>query len=225
MNNSQKNDPRKRQIWKQSGALSTVMDARIIAISVSDLKEFGCPYCGYRSGYTSISGHGSLAWKCGECGKGTIGLSQGVKKSTFGIGTDKGDFMYPRVRKHPRHGIPSHGKTDVRSLDGTEKFSSRGIGLEQTPGCFVCGGPKTLHNNIAAFVHCKEAGERLVDMFEGKGAYLDYREHEPDRVQVKIGACDQHLSELERLDNITHEAGDKISVQMIQEAYAALKVN
>lgn len=54
-------------------------------------------------------------------------------------------------------------------------------------------------NNIAAFVQCKEAGERVVRMFK-KGARLDYRDHEPDRVQVKIGACDTHLPNLVRLE-------------------------
>ena len=34
------------------------------------------------------------------------------------------------------------------------------------------------------------------------GAMLDYREHEPDYVQVKVGACDQHLPALQLL----HEA-------------------
>lgn len=59
-------------------------------------------------------------------------------------------------------------------------------------------------NNIAAFVQCKEAGERVVAMFP-QGAWLDYRDYEPDRVQVKIGACDKHLPNLQKLYELTRE--------------------
>jgi hypothetical protein len=41
-------------------------------------------------------------------------------------------------------------------------------------------------------------------MFEGK-AKLDYRESEPDRVQVKIGACDKHFKCLEELENVMYD--------------------
>ena len=59
-------------------------------------------------------------------------------------------------------------------------------------------------NNIAAFVQGKTAGERVVAMFK-TGARLDYRDYEPDRVQVKIGACNRHKANLERLDGLTSD--------------------
>ena len=91
-------------------------------------------------------------------------------------------------------------------------FRSRGIGLDVTPGCFVCGtkirskaaaeiGNDYL-NNIAAFVENKSDGEKIVSWFE-QGAFLDFREHEPNWIQVKIGACDKHLPNLEKLYKLT----------------------
>ena len=82
------------------------------------------------------------------------------------------------------------------------EFKSRGIGLDTTPGCFICGGEKRLLNNISAFVLTKEDGELAVSWFE-QGARLDYREREPNWIQVKIGACDQHLPNLIWLDLAT----------------------
>ena len=77
---------------------------------------------------------------------------------------------------------------------------------DNTPGCFVCGGKEGLHDNIAAFVQCKESGQRILNMFSC-GARLDYREFEPDRVQVKIGACKKHLENLKKLDDSTKGSG------------------
>lgn len=173
----------------------------VIAVSVKELQEFGCPHCGYRSGYTPISGGGTAVWTCGSeaCGKICCVLGEGVIKSTIGFG----DF-HPELQAHPRRDIPSHGRTDKKPDGEGEFFHSRGVGLDMTPGCFVCGGDKRLHNNIAAFVQCKEAGGRVVAMFS-QGARLDYRDFEPDRVQVKIGSCDKHLANLQKLDELTRD--------------------
>lgn len=217
MNPSQKNDPRKRAVWERSNALGTAAMARVIAVSSSEMQAYGCPHCGYRSGHSAMSGGGASSWTCGECGKFAIILADGLNKSPLGFGIGK-SFLYPKVRKHPRSGIPSHGKRDVRSTDGSEQFRSRGIGMDYTPGCFVCGGFNGMHDNIAAFVQCKTSGERVIKMFDGKGAYLDYREHEPDYVQVKVGACKKHISALERLHSLTDAADGKITKSMIEEA-------
>lgn len=172
-----------------------------IAVSEVELREFGCPYCGYRSGYAPLSVGRAALWKCGseECGKPCCVLAEGVNRSPIGFG----DF-YPEIQAHPRRGTPSHGQPDEKPEGEGEFFRSRGVGLDTTRGCFVCGGGKGLRNNIAAFVKCKEAGERVVAMFS-KGADLDYRTSEPDRVQVKIGACDMHLPNLKKLDELTRE--------------------
>ncbi len=49
------------------------------------------------------------------------------------------------------------------------------------------------------------------------GAQLDYRDYEPDRVQVKIGACDEHLGNLQRLDLATATDG-VINASQVEEA-------
>jgi len=186
-----------------------------IAVSLDSVKESGCPYCGYRSGTTPISGGGTAIFTCGECGKTCAILTEGVTKSRIGFG----DY-YPELQEHPRKGIPSHGTPDKRPDGGGEFFHSRGIGLDSC-NCFVCGTDirdkkaNMYLNNIAAFVQCKEAGERVVAMFK-RGARLDYRDFEPDRVQVKIGACDKHLPNLQRLDELTKDG--ILTQEMVEEA-------
>jgi hypothetical protein len=135
-------------------------------------------------------------------------LGEGVVKSPIGFGSH-----YPELQPHPRRGIQSHGRPDTRPEGGGEFFNPRGIGTDTTPGCFVCGGASGLYANIAAFVQCREAGERVVQMFQ-QGARLDYRDYSPDRVQVKVGACKQHLPNLQSLNNATYQAGGVITDEM-----------
>lgn len=86
-------------------------------------------------------------------------------------------------------------------------FRSRGIGLDVCPCCFVCGvkGNNYL-NNIAAFVNSKQDGELVVEWFNQR-ARLDFRESEPNWIQVKVGACDAHLPNLEALSKETGRYG------------------
>ncbi|NMB69846.1 hypothetical protein GYA27_01415 [candidate division WWE3 bacterium] len=191
-----------------------------IAISRDDAEKYGCPYCGYQSGFNHVSGRGASVITCGECKQCFIVLSPGVNVSPFGIESGKGQKVYPKLSEHPRKGTPKHGAPDKRPEKGGEFFHSRGIGLDNCI-CFVCGtrdrtgrGHFCL-NNIAAFVTCKAAGERVVAMF-GRGARLDYREREPDRVQVKIGACDKHLSNLKKLEKLTENG--VITEDMVRQA-------
>lgn len=173
-----------------------------IAITIASLNQFGCPYCGYRSGTTPMSFGATVLWQCSECGKSCHALADGTTKSSISVGD-----IYPDLERHPRHGTPSHGTPDLKPGDGGEFFRSRGIGMDRVD-CFICGTQdrdgtgRSVLNNISAFVQCKNAGERVVAMFP-QGARLDYREFEPDRVQVKIGACDKHLSNLGMLDVLT----------------------
>ena len=188
----------------------------IIAVNVIEMKKYGCPYCGFRSGYSQISGGGASVWVCGECNKTYVALAKGVKKSPLGIGSGE-ITVWPVLQAHPRRGTPAHGSPDKRPEGGGEFFRSRGIGLDATPGCFVCGGKDGLRNNIAAFVQCKEAGERVVRMFKA-GARLDYREYEPDYVQVKIGACKTHLKNLKLLHELVTKANGILKAEMIAKA-------
>lgn len=173
-----------------------------IAISVPDLNQFGCPHCGYRSGSRLFSVGGTAIWQCGKCHQECHVLAEWLTHSVIGPNC-------PEVQKHPRQGIAKHGNPDISPGEGGEFFKSRGIGLDRCT-CFICNTDKrdelgsTYLNNISAFVECREAGERVVAMFPN-GARLDYREREPDRVQVKIGACDTHLPNLQKLDLLTRD--------------------
>lgn len=183
-----------------------------IAVAAKEVEQFGCPYCGYRSGYSPISAAGTSIVVCGECNRNYAMLAEGLTRSAIGFG----DY-FPKLVDHPRHGTPSHGRPDKQPEQGGEYFGSRGIGMDYAPGCFVCGGGNSMYNNIAAFVHGKAAGERVVAMFS-QGARLDYRESEPDRVQVKIGACVEHRTNLERLHTLTHEKEGIITTDIVSLA-------
>jgi len=97
---------------------------------------------------------------------------------------------------------------------GGEFFNVRGIGSDSTPGCFVCGGETGMNSNISGFVKSKESGETIINMFKS-GARLDFREREPNWIQVKIGACKEHHSLLEDLMKEIQYAGDIITKDIV----------
>lgn len=99
----------------------------------------------------------------------------------------------------------------------TEYFGSRGIGMEWNLCCFVCGMEEKLLPNISGFVETKESGEAVVKMFGDKCASLDFREHESKWIQVKIGACNAHVRNLEKLHELTR-ADRTISPDIIASA-------
>ena len=187
----------------------------IIAVSFAEVEKFGCPHCGYRSHHREMSGGGATTWNCWGCGKGCVILGRCMTKSPIGFG-DGTTTIYPELQQHHRRGVPSHGKPDKQPEGGGEFFWVRGIGLGQTPGCFVCGGPKRLYNNIAGFVQCKNAGQRVVKMFK-TGARLDYRAYEPNWIQVKVGGCDQHKHSLNQLLNAIESAKGVVTAQMVKK--------
>lgn len=169
-----------------------------IAISQDEFNKWGCPHCGYRSVTTPISGQGAACAFCGECRKGFHILAEGISESPFSTAGKA-----PKLQEHPRKGIPKHGNPDLRPENGIgEFFRSRGLGFDYKLKCFCCGetAQGVLHN-ISGIVQCKDSGERIVEMLGDKkeGVFLDYRERMPDYVQVKIGACEQHKSNLEKL--------------------------
>lgn len=97
------------------------------------------------------------------------------------------------------------------------RIGIRGIGKDFTPGCFVCGGDEGCYHNIAAFVSYREDGERAVALF-AQGARLDYRENEPNWIQLKIGACDKHLPNLQSLEEKVSSNNGLLSPDLIVEA-------
>jgi hypothetical protein len=105
----------------------------------------------------------------------------------------------------------THCAGDERPENGEYLFLrySGSMGLDYTNGCFICGKSKNDYiNNISGFVKCKASGERILRMSPNKGVKLDYREHEPDYVQIKIGACDNHKEDLGELaKNIIERGG------------------
>lgn len=99
--------------------------------------------------------------------------------------------------------IQNQIKRDDNRFGTSLKFAPRGIGTDVCPGCFICGAKKnSMMPNIAAFVSSKEDGEKIVGWFDKK-AKLDYRPHEPNWIQVKVGACENHISNLNKLYNAT----------------------
>lgn len=191
-----------------------------IAVTITDLQNWGCPNCGYLYGSFPLQGNGAGVWICGECGTNSIVLTEGLTVSPIGVLSAIGQTVYPQLAEHPRTGMLPHGIADTQPEGGGEFFRPRGIGSDMC-ACFVCGSnnkPRALQrllHNIAAFVRTKEAGERVVAMFK-QGARLDYRELQPTHIQVKIGACADHLPNLEMLFELTQ--GGVITQEMIHQA-------
>ena len=195
-----------------------------IAVLGSEMEQWGCPRCGYRSGHSTLSVGSCATWHCDECHYDCILLAEGLTMSTIGVGTGiKDDFVYPELQEHPRKGTQKHGRPDTRPEEGGEYFHSRGIGMDSGLRCFVCMSKPTQHflDNIAAFVTTGDAGQRIVAMFDSfrGGARLDFRESSPDHVQVKIGACPRHRPNLENLQTACEDG--RITAERITEAALA----
>lgn len=83
-------------------------------------------------------------------------------------------------------------------------FKSRGVGLDHLDKCFVCGcNVNYITPNVSGFVESKEDGENIVPFFREGSARLDYRDFEPNWIQVKIGACEEHEPCLDELHTLT----------------------
>ena len=190
----------------------------MIAISDSDRREFGCPYCGCDTALVSGSfGGGTFPVSCIECKKNYVVLADGISRSTMGFGTNKKDingkiiFEYPVLSEHPRKGISAHKYVapDVKPENG-DYCSPRGVGYD-----------------LACFVKTKMAGERIVEMvkeFEDKGVscWLDYREHEPNWIQVKFSTKEKIREYF--LDGKLKE-NDKIITKELLEEVLTMPIN
>ena len=122
---------------------------------------------------------------------------------TCGIGA-----LYRSMQEIKKFEIQAEDKERGQHL----KFFTRGIGLDVCPCCFVCGGTERHEgsnrylNNLAALMASKADGEKIVEWFSGR-ARLDFRESEPDWIQVKVGACDAHIGNLRALAKATARYG------------------
>jgi hypothetical protein len=93
----------------------------------------------------------------------------------------------------------------------TYKFSPRGLG-SSWQACFICGekplgdggGEGSTNDDMASFVETKEDGEQIIDLFTALGctALLDYRDYEPNWIQVKLAVCRAHWPSLRLLKEI-----------------------
>lgn len=117
------------------------------------------------------------------------------------------------------------------------KFVSRGIGQNWLP-CFLCGHqPKFKCQADCSFfvdatlVHILNADEKTAihpimswfhaqDILAGK---LDYRSFEPNRVQVKLGACGEHEPNLLLLSMLCVMNDNKITKAILNSVIPTRK--
>lgn len=93
-----------------------------------------------------------------------------------------------------------------------ETYIPRGRGKNWGP-CMVCGKESSnACSDLSAYVNGRTGGEHVVAMFKEVGltARLDYRDFEPNYVQVKVCVCEAHKGHLDvlwcetRLDKVVH---------------------
>ncbi len=102
-------------------------------------------------------------------------------------------------------------------------FRPRGVGNNWTP-CFICGHKpqQKCQYDMAAFVdpnlitkfQALSTVDPIIDhpittFFHENDIYaeLDYRQHEPNRVQLKLGACGEHVPNLRLLEALCYGDG------------------
>lgn len=103
-------------------------------------------------------------------------------------------------------GTPQSGAS---SADCVVRYRPRGIGLSWLP-CYICGGTNggDAQPDMAAVVSSEGDGQKVLDLFTSAGcvASLDTRRAASGRFQVKVGACEDHLTNLRVLaDRTAHD--------------------
>jgi hypothetical protein len=178
------------------------------AVSVTALQQFGCPSCGSKNGSSECFDGRTMLWMCRDCGAGCCGLMQGITRATFAMG----DF-YAKLQVHPFQDISDHRLVDKRPEDGGEFFRPFKYGLAYI-ACFVCGayvmdgnGSPWL-NEMSARVRSWEASGRVIEMFrlgpfQRSAALLNEGARKLGRIEVDIGACDEHYCNLIKLHDLT----------------------
>jgi hypothetical protein len=170
------------------------------AISWEDFENYGCVNCGCEFAYSQgVQDTLTNPVECGECKTNFVILSSGVVRSSIGFSLPRKPGMsqevyYPFLEVHPRKGTSKrpYVRPDIRPETGGEYFEPRRPGYD-----------------LAGFVKCKQAGERIVAMFAGAlgkepKTYLDYREKEPDWIQVKVH---KEEADVDKLYELTKETG------------------
>lgn len=117
-------------------------------------------------------------------------------------------------------------------------FRSRGLGLNRYP-CFLCGHiPNWQYQaDMAAFIapdlvrvlqfpdEKPIVSHPILDFFSDLDilANLDFRTHEPNRVQLKLGACAGHKPNLELLGYLT-DGNSQITKKIVDRVIPGRKV-
>lgn len=167
---------------------------KMFGIHWDEYEKFGCPFCGSDYSYSNCRFGNEVPATCGECGGKFVILPNDMMISSIGFIDEKDERYCAECIKHPRFNIPKHKfkAPDVRPSEGGEYWKPRGIGYD-----------------LSGFVKSKEAGERIVKMFEkvlGRKpkTWLDFRPSEPTWIQVKVQKED---ADLNKLYELTKEKG------------------
>ena len=184
--------------------------SKMIAVSIQDFELYGCANCGCGTvRYIPFENLNAVSGTCVECDTSFVMLRNHVEVSPTGFKHSESEEVYYPVRQpHPRNGILKHEyvNPELKPQNG-EYWAPRGVGYD-----------------LSGFVKSKEAGQRIVDMIyqiiEIKPkSWLDYREYEPNWIQVKINSEDGFdlnlLNELCEEDKIINE--DKLKLALINK--------
>ncbi len=163
-----------------------------IAISGKDYSKYGCPKCNciYRK-FEDFDC--SYIVSCIECNTKFVVLDQSVNISLFGFqqNEDKDEYIYPKFQNHPNKKRAHYYIRPDKKPDIGEYFKPRGVGYD-----------------LAGFVESRISGERIINMFRkilghDIKTWLDYRDFEPDWIQIKVQKEDG--IDLEELCKLTQD--------------------
>lgn len=178
----------------------------MLILSNSDFQKYGCPGCNYDLVSTRTSFRGEFTVSCNnpECDtEYFVILADDVVDSKD---YKEGNTDYPLVNEHPNKiDRMVWFAPDIRpDVPDADFFNSRGIGYD-----------------LAGFVKSKEAGERIIKMTKQLlgtrdiKSWLDYREHEPNWIQVKF---QKEEFDLELLDSLVRENNNIITRSILEQS-------
>lgn len=84
-----------------------------IAVTNTELTQYGCPSCGYAFGSVLLEAPDSKSWTCDCCSDACLVLSDATDNSSIGVDVGRNKTIFPEKASHPRKGIPAHINLDV----------------------------------------------------------------------------------------------------------------
>ena len=109
---------------------------------------------------------------------------------------------------------------------GEEYFTSCGIGQESNQPCFLTGvqaGPYYPMPTLTGYAESFEAAQNIVVMFNGRAA-INKRTYDQKGFQVKVSVNYAQMGFLQMLEKATEQAGNKISLEIIQRVKQAAQI-